>query len=57
MKGRASREDIVDQEDAFVFDTSGIVYGKGPVKIREAFFSRERRLRHRRFDSEEARQK
>jgi hypothetical protein len=56
MKGRACREHVVNQEDAFVFDPSGIVYGKGPVKIRETFFSRERRLRHLRFDPEKTRQ-
>ena len=56
MKGRAGREHVVNQEDALAFDTSGIVYGKGPVQIRETFFSRERGLWHRHFDPEKTRQ-
>ena len=56
MKSRACRENIVDQEDALAFDARGIVYGEGPVQIRETFFSRERRLRHGRFDPEKTRQ-
>ena len=55
MKGRAGRENIVDQEDAFACDARGIVYGEGPVQIRETFFFRERRLRRRRPDPEKTR--
>ena len=56
MKGRARRENIVDQEDALAFDARDIVYGEGPVQIGEAFFFRERRLRSRRSDPEKTRQ-
>ena len=38
MKGRARRENIVDQEDALAFDARDIVYGEGSVQIRETFF-------------------
>ena len=54
MKRRAGCEDIVDQQDMFVFDLGGVVYGKRPAKIREAFLFREGCLRHRRPDSAKA---
>jgi hypothetical protein len=56
MKSRACRENIVDQEDTLAFDARGIVYGEGPVQIRETFFFRKRRLRRRRPDPEKTRQ-
>ena len=52
MKSCARREHIVDQEDTLVFDARDIVYGEGPVQIRETFFFRKRRLRRRRPDPE-----
>jgi hypothetical protein len=52
MKGRASGENIVDQEDTFARDARAIVYGEGPVQIRETFFFRERCLRRGRPDPE-----
>ncbi len=56
MKGRARCENIVDQENALAFDARDIVYGEGPVQIRETFFFRERRLRRCRSDPEKTRQ-
>jgi len=47
MKRGACCEHIIDQEDAFSFDASGIVYGEGSVQIGKTFFFQERRLRHR----------